>query len=179
MLFVIEGPNRSGKTFLINQLKMFSTLHRGLPHFFLLEQSRTAQNRKEIYDFMALVQYMNRRNTLLITEKHPMVTELVKSQVYDHKSIISWEDLSNATKAEISGYIYCRPPIKVLEGNVAGINHVKEISENIGEIVLVYDSIFTEGLPDRISRITYNYVEDDVFKVVKFIKGIFLNRSFS
>lgn len=137
MLAVIEGPDGSGKSTLIQQLRRNST------RYFVMVRSGAHPPSHE-----AMEQYIEGTSLLedsifpspLICDRFQPISEAVYKPLIRHQPFLeNWPDYLHS----VDTVIYCRPQTEVIMGNLHREEQMKGVPEQIHRIIQRYDEVMT------------------------------------
>jgi hypothetical protein len=139
MIIVVEGPDGSGKSTLIDNLRIESKRH-----FVTLRRSGPPQDVVEITSVLNWMSYMKDGIVPLICDRHPLISEPIYGRILRNKNLLDGEydrnDMVNYL-ATIDRVIYCRPSIDVITRAMQDNHQLIGVREKIEEIVTLYDQV--------------------------------------
>lgn len=169
-MIIIEGPDNSGKSTLINSLvKDFNLLIADKPH----------GPPKNIMDLVSRTTKLLLRqdSTRYILDRHPLFSESVYGPILRDKNL--WESnkpikdllltiLNQANSEGTVFIIYCRPPDEIVLNldthqikSYDTIEHLEGLKNKSHEILEAYDNLMSSW-----ANFKYNYKEKDSYKLL-------------
>jgi hypothetical protein len=138
MIVVVEGPDGSGKSTLIDNLRFSCD-----KHYVALRRSGPPQDADEI---VTVVNWMNRMSigkVPLICDRHPLISEPIYGQALRGSNLLdgiySVDDIKENFLDHVDRVIYCRPPTSVICRKMHDNQQLKGVVEKIDEITQKYD----------------------------------------
>lgn len=152
MLAVIEGPDGSGKTTLINTLK------RNLgEHFLVLQRSCPP---KELHEIMEVLHWIRHRSPTqkIVMDRHPGISEPVYGPLFRGHSLLEKMPPSLVLD-DIDFMIYCRPPLDRILDNVNKSRAIQMsgVTDRTTELVAAYDEKIAQVVALDVPVYQYDY----------------------
>ena len=151
---VVEGPDGSGKSTLIQKLEILYGIkahHNGGPPETVSE----------------LVRRLNESpSESFILDRWSAISEQVYGSLGTREKLLSDDILTDAIKHHRPLIIYCRPPFDTLIANKELLKrkkahkseeHCQNVSDNLVKIILAYDELMTELKNQDCLVLTYDY----------------------
>ena len=162
MLIIIEGPDGSGKSTLIESLRANSSA----PWFLLFRTSGPPQDIYQIHRYMALIRKAAQED-LVICDRVPAISEAVYGPLYGRTIPMTYQE----SRAMVAGakLVYCRPPWKVLQQSVQKEAQMEGVPSRLGQIVSGYDHCIKSLLPSLGDLMMYDYTATSLDSVRGFI----------
>lgn len=138
MIVVVEGPDGSGKSTLIDNLRLSCDRH-------CVTLGRSGRP-KDLDEIKCVVSWIEKYSgpTPLLMDRHPFISEAIYGNVLRGKSLLqdyyTMHDIDMHFRTSIDLVIYCRPPTSVIYHKLNANPQLKGVREHINEIVRMYDS---------------------------------------
>ncbi|MCO5760317.1 MAG: hypothetical protein NHG36_02220 [Chromatiaceae bacterium] len=134
MLVVVEGPDGSGKTTLIEQLR-----NRGDSAYFVtLRPSGPPPSLAHVTRFAHLAGIAAKDETVLC-DRFPPISEYVYGKVLRGHSLVTTDYLIRSLH-EVTSIVYCRPCLKTLVQNLETERQMAGVAENLLRLRGEYDA---------------------------------------
>lgn len=140
MLFIIEGPDGSGKSTLIKKLR------ESLPQYaaFISTTSRPS-DLGDILGYMDWTTYP-RRDLIIFCDRYPLISEMIYGPILRGTSLIKGtvKDFEKYLRFQSAYIINCRPPSKQIKKNIKKNDQRGGVVECIDGIIKRYDDLMAD-----------------------------------
>lgn len=161
MNILFEGPDGSGKSTLIDQLRQRYYCH-------IIRTSGPPRSRNDVNEFLGLIATPG--TVLKLIDRHPFISDPIYSWLLKRAPAIPNVIIPIPN---INLIVYCRPPTDTIKANLMTQEHLPGIIERIDDLITAYDermSTYPEGLIRR-----YNYsLENALPSLLYALKGYHL-----
>ena len=152
MLAVIEGPDGSGKTTLIETLRRELGLY-----FWVMRPSRPPS---ELYEIMEVLTWVSRRPWVqaIVMDRHPGISEPIYGPLLRNVNLLEKMPPSLVLD-DIDFIIYCRPPLDTILENVGRSRAVQMagVVDHTPELVAAYDAKIADTVCLDVPVYVYDY----------------------
>jgi len=162
MMIVVEGPDGSGKSTLVESLRIHS--HH---YFIILRASRAPTTREDMLRYMS----WSKQKPLpldILMDRHPAISEMIYGPLIRQQNRLKDFDSESGREALLKGVthiIYCRPITPVIEATALKTWQMDGVKEKITDIIQQYDWIMAELLK-KFSVFHYDYNKDSVESLI-------------
>lgn len=139
-IVVVEGPDGSGKTNLIRNLRKEAK-----EHYLCLARMNPPTHVSEITRIVHWVEKVFFLTPNLVLDRHPLISEPIYGPLLRGENLLEghWntDDIRQHFATVISRVIYCRPPTSVIYRELQKDEQLKGVAEKIEEITHQYDCV--------------------------------------
>lgn len=139
MIVVVEGPDGSGKSTLIDNLRLTCSRH-----FVSLRRSGPPKNADELTSIIRWMTRMEVSLVPLICDRYPLISEPIYGNAIRGTNLLDGiydVDAQKAIFKSVDRVIYCRPPTSVIYHKIHANPQLKGVVEKIEEITQNYDHV--------------------------------------
>lgn len=168
MIVIIEGPDGSGKSTLISQLRASTELY-----CHVLSTSGPPPGFNAVIEELGWLANFP-RSLFLICDRYRLISETIYGPILRGKSLVGAFNMHLIAEAEVDAIIYCRPRLETIVENVRRTKaaQLSGIWEHLGEIVQAYDELF-DFISDSETRvINYDYEHQNHTQLIKELRGV-------
>lgn len=142
-LVIVEGPDGSGKTTLIEYLR--KSLH---PYTWILKSNSKPQTVEDIIHVLTWITHAP-PGLPLILDRHPLISETVYGPILRGASRmpLNPQDLSACFPPDTL-VVYCRPSVNAIHEGAKTEEQMKGVITKLGKIITAYDTLMA-SLKDR------------------------------
>lgn len=165
---VVEGVDGSGKTTLMDQLRVAGASSK--KYFVMLRHSCRPYTFADAMRFYDVLRAANHSLTMLI-DRHPMISEPIYGpilrkhnllRVYNEAQIL--EMIERTTDV----LIYCRPPDNIIRDGLKSQPQLVGVSDHIKQLIADYDLLIKHiRTQTRVRVIEYNWMQEGAFDYLK------------
>lgn len=171
MLIVVEGPDGSGKTSLIQRARQEITGK----YFNIISHSCRPLYPWQISEAVAILPAYAQTPTLL--DRHPLISEPIYGPILRGESLVpgQWKDpilRRNYLGMTVSRLIYCRPPADQILRNLNSRPQLAGVRECLESLIRAYDNeiqVLGEG---GIPIIHYNHLMENGIDLPSLLFGV-------
>lgn len=161
-LIVVEGPDGSGKSTLIENLRYATDRY-----FCIFKPTgppRTSQNLYGAVRHLGALRYGP--DVPIVVDRHPLISEPIYGVALRNEDIVakrySAEEVQFLLDVTVDRLIYCRPPAHIIAESLGKNRQLKGVSEQVGKIIGMYDERM-KTLRQRVSFpvLTYDWTSNN------------------
>lgn len=153
-IVVVEGCDGAGKTTLIEQAREGQRER----YFLTVRASRYPPNLKTAFQYLQWVKHQ--RDIDLLLDRIHFVSDRVYGPILRNEDLFSGMPLDFGLRG-ISVIVHCRPPLAIVQANVAKTTQMIGVSDHTEALYKKYDELMLSIGMRGIKVMTYDYTGDD------------------
>ena len=162
-IIVVEGPDGSGKTTLIDKARG----NQKDRYFIVCRASRYQPTIQDAFQYLAWIRYQKTIDVIL--DRFHFISDRVYGPILRNEDVFKALPLDFGLQ-QVSTVIYARPPLDTILANVTnGSNQLEGVSEKTARIVQEYDLIMAKLKGKGVNIHRYDYTTDDATAFWRFI----------
>ena len=168
MLFIVEGPDGTGKTTLLKKLR------KSLPFYtWFVASNSKPKSTVDIVEYMEWLS-MIPPNQPLFSDRFPPISESIYGPVLRNKNLSPFQtpELADYLKKLNAVIIYCAPRSPTIKANLKKNPQRSGLKTHIETIIQKYDSQMTAFENEGIEVFPHNYEQEDMCITPVAIKNI-------
>lgn len=137
-LVIVEGCDASGKSTLIEQLRLESK-----KYFWVVRSSGPPRTYPEVADAISWLTRSSHSGPPIVCDRHPLISEPIYGLVLRGKNLLaghfSESDIREHLLDSVDRIIYCRPPTEQILLKIGHQAQLKGVPDNLERLIQVYD----------------------------------------